>query len=127
MKKIKDLYLKEAINIRLKYLELIEENNNIEFDVNQYQNKIIDMKNKLLQLNDSTDPEQQKQLYDIMIEFEQSIHSLQNKSKPIIDEMKILQDRASILYKKIMQEYPNNTEEEVKVQLFKQLEEKGIK
>lgn len=126
MKKIKPLYLKEAINIRLKYHELIEKNDIITQQLQtEYQNIIL-LKNQLNSINDTGNLNDKQQLYEVMLRYEQTINSLEQFSKPILKDMEDLQNRSIILYGKIMKEYPNNTEKEVKEQLFKQLQENGI-
>lgn len=124
--KIKKEFIKKSVDILIKHENILNKFNKIQKILLETQSKLMSYKNEINEINtidtnNNTDIKKQQNLLFILNKYEDDIKSLKNKTQPYIDEINNIKKESLFLYQKIMNTYPNKTEEEIKKCLFDEI------
>lgn len=121
--KIKKEFIKKSVDILIKHENILNKFNKIQKILLETQSKLISYKNEIntIDTNNNTDIKKQQNLLLILNKYEDDIKSLKDKTQPYIDEINNIKKESLFLYQKIMNTYPNKTEEEIKKCLFDEI------
>jgi hypothetical protein len=120
---IKEEYIKESKNIIVSYNKIIEKILTYETILNEKKDNISNLVGELNTLEFSSENETTKKvaLYDIMFKYEKEIESLTHNIKPLLEDLENIKSKSKILYDKILREYSQYTEEEIKQYIVNKL------
>lgn len=129
MVKINKNFINEAISIRKEYLDEIKILTEKENKIIDYQNRLKSFLNdieKYVKINKDSDVSEEQISIDLnseLAEIEITMNKIKNDVGLLDNKIKFLQEKSRSLYQKIINKYPELTQEEIQKEIFYSLKE----
>lgn len=120
--KVSEQLVKKSLDIITRHEKLLNKINNISDMLNEAKDKLNTYKLELDNIGEDNIKNKTK-LYEILMGYENEISKIKTKSQPYIDELEQLKKESSLLYLKIKELFPNNTDDEIKDILHSDMDE----